>query len=82
MIWVLEDRFESPLSIDTQKVPVALCLTSQWQFNVVILTKKWILQIFSENMLIFTFSPEILRKCDFYGFFFFLLIMKGNEVLL
>ena len=29
MILVLEDRYESPLSIDTKKVPVALQLTSQ-----------------------------------------------------
>ena len=27
MILVLEDRYESPLSIDTKKVPVALHLT-------------------------------------------------------
>ena len=29
MILVLEDRYESPLSIDTEKVPVALHLTLQ-----------------------------------------------------
>ena len=40
MILVLEDRYESPLSIDTKKVPVALRLTSQWRFNDVIVTKK------------------------------------------
>ena len=31
MILVLEDRYESPLSIDTKNVPVALHLTSQWR---------------------------------------------------
>ena len=70
MIWVIEDRYESPLSIDTKKVTVALRLTSQWRFNDVIVTKNWILQIFAVNMLIFTFSPTILRKCDFDGIFF------------
>ena len=40
MIWVLANRYESPLSIYTQKVPVAHRLTSQWQFNDVIVTKK------------------------------------------
>ena len=40
MIWVLEDRYESPLSIDTKNVPVALRLTSQWWFNDVIVTKN------------------------------------------
>ena len=40
MIWVLEDRYESALSIDTKKVPVALRLTSQWRFNDVTVTKK------------------------------------------
>ena len=48
-----------------KKVPVALCLTSQWRFNDVTVTKKRILQIFTENMLIFKISPKILGKCDF-----------------
>ena len=46
MILVLEDiMYESPLSIDTKKVPVALDLTSQWRFNDVRVTKNWILRI-------------------------------------
>ena len=69
MIWVLEDRYESPLSIDTKKVPVALCLTLQCRFNDTIVTKKQILQIFAENMLVFKFLPKILGKCNFDGFF-------------
>ena len=43
MILVLKDRYESPLSIDTKKVPVALHLTSQWRFNDVRVMKNWIL---------------------------------------
>ena len=70
MIWVLEDRYESPLSIDTKKVPVALRLTSQWRFSDVIVKKKWILQIYTENMLIFKFLPKNLEKCHFDGVFF------------
>ena len=66
MIWVLEDRYESPLSIDTKEVPVTLRLTSQWRFDDVIVTKHRILQIFAENMLIFKFSPKSgLGKCHF-----------------
>ena len=49
MILVLEDRYESSLSIDTKKVPVALHLTSQWRFNDVRVTKNWILRILYEN---------------------------------
>ena len=45
MILLLEDRYESPLSIDTKKVPVALHLTSQRRFNGVRVTKNWILRI-------------------------------------
>ena len=71
MIWVLEDRYESTLSIDTKKVQVVLRLMSQWQFNDLIVTKKQILQIFAENMLIFKFLPKILGKCNFDVFFFF-----------
>ena len=67
---ILEDRYESSLSNDTKKVPVALRLTSQWRFDDVIVPKKQILQIFAENMLIFKFSPKILEKCDFDFFFF------------
>ena len=34
MIVVQGDRYESsPLSIDTKKEPVVLCLTAQWCFN-------------------------------------------------
>ena len=33
MILVLEDKYESPLSIDTKTIPVALHLTSQWRYN-------------------------------------------------
>ena len=32
MILVLQDRYESPLSIDPKNVPVALHLTAQWNF--------------------------------------------------
>ena len=61
MILVLEDRYESPVSIDTKKVPVVFRLTSQWRFNDALVRKKRILQIFAENMLIFKFSPKILK---------------------
>ena len=60
MILVLEDRYESLLSIDTKKVPVALHLTSQLHFNDVRVTKNWILRILDENML---------GICDFDGVF-------------
>ena len=69
MILVLEDRYESPLSIDTKKVLVALHLTSQWRFNDVRVTKNWILRILDENMPNFKFSPKILGICDFDGVF-------------
>ena len=69
MILVLEDRYESPLSIDTKKVPVALHLTSQWRFNDVRVTKNWILRILDENRPNFNFSPKILGICDFDGVF-------------
>ena len=65
MILVLEDRYESPLSIDTNKVPVALHLTSQWRYNDVRVTKNWILRILDENRPNFKFSPKILGICDF-----------------
>ena len=59
MILVLEDRYESPLSIDTKKVPVVFHLTSQWWFNDVIVTKKkQILQSFAENMPISNFCQK------------------------
>ena len=69
MILVLEDRYESPLSIDTKKVPVALHLTSQWRFNDVRVTKNWILRILDENRPNFKFLPKILGICDFDGVF-------------
>ena len=69
MILVLEDRYESPLSIDTKKVPVAFHLTSQRRFNDVRVTKKWILRLLDENRPNFKFSPKILGICDFDGIF-------------
>ena len=69
MILVLEDRYESPLFINNEKVPVALHLTSQWCFNDVRVTKNWILRILDENRPNFTFSPKILSICDCDGFF-------------
>ena len=68
MILVLEDRYESPISID-KKVPVALHLTSQWRFNDARVTKNWILRILDENRPNFKFLPKILGKCDFNGVF-------------
>ena len=65
MILVLEDRYESLLSIDTKKVPVALHLMSQLRFNDVRVTKNWILRIFDENRPNFKFLPKILGICDF-----------------
>ena len=58
MILVLEDRYESPLSIDTKKVPVALPLTSQLRFHDVRVTKNWILPILDENRPNFKFLPK------------------------
>ena len=69
MILVLEDGYESLLSIDTKKVPVALHLTSQWRYNDVRVTKNWILRILDENRQNFKFSPKILGICDFDGVF-------------
>ena len=69
MILVLEDKYESPLSIDTKKLQVALHLTSQWRFNDVRVMKNWILRILDENRPIFKFLPKILGICDFDGFF-------------
>ena len=69
MILVLEDRYESPFSIGTKKVPVALHLMSQWRFNDVRITKNWILWILDENRPNFKFSPKILGICDFDGVF-------------
>ena len=40
MILILGDRYESPLSIDTKKEPVALHLMSQWSFYDDRVTKK------------------------------------------
>ena len=68
MILVLEDRYESPLSIDTKKVPVALHLTSQWRFNDVRVAKNSILRILNENRPNFKFL-KILGICDFGGAF-------------
>ena len=67
MILVLEDRYESPLSIDTKKVPVALHL--QWWFNDARVKKNWILRILDENRPNLKFSPKILGICDFDGVF-------------
>ena len=58
MILVLEDGYESSLSIDTKKVPVALHLMSQWRFNDIRVTKNWILRILDENRSNFKFSPK------------------------
>ena len=49
MILVLDDRYESLLSIHTKKVPIALHLMSQWCFNDVRVKKTWILRILDEN---------------------------------
>ena len=68
MILVLEDRYESPLSIDTKKVPVALHLTSQWRFNDVRVTKNWILRILDENRPNFKFSPKSYEYAILMGF--------------
>ena len=51
--------YESPLSNDTKKVPVALHLTSQWRLNDVRVTKNWI-WILDENRPNFKFLPKIL----------------------
>ena len=69
MILVLEDRYESPLSIETKKVPVALHLTSQWRFNDVSVTKNCILRILDEIRPNFKLSPQFLGICDFDGVF-------------
>ena len=69
MILVLEDRYESPLSIDTKKVPIALYMTSQLRFIDVRVMKNWILRILDENRQNFKFSPKILGICDFDGVF-------------
>ena len=69
MILVLDDRYESPLYIDTKKIPVALQLTSQWRFNDVRVTKNWILRILDENRPNFKFSPKILGIRYFDGVF-------------
>ena len=69
MILVLEDRYETPLSITTKKVPVALHLTSQLRFNDVRVTKNWILRSLDENRPNFKFSQKILGIRDFDGVF-------------
>ena len=69
MILVLEDRYESPLSINTTKVPVAVHLTSQWRFNDFRVTNNWILRILDENRPNFKFLAKILGICDFDGVF-------------
>ena len=53
MILVLEDRYESPLSIDTKKVPVALHLTSR--FNDVRVTENLISLIWMKIYQILNF---------------------------
>ena len=76
MILVLEDGYESLLSIDTKKVPVALHLTSQWRFNDVRVTKNWILRILDKyaKFQIFAKNPRNMRF--WWGFW---LIVKGND---
>ena len=76
MIWVLEDRYEYPVSIDTKIVPVAFRLTSQWWLNDVIVTKNRILQIFRWIYVDFQF---FFQKCDFDRVF--LLIIKRKWLL-
>ena len=65
MISVLEDRYESPLSIDTKKYQLPFI----WRYNDVRVTKNRILQILDENRPNFKFSPKILGICDFDGVF-------------
>ena len=69
MVLIVEDKYESLLSIDTENVPVALHLTPQWRFNDVRVKKNWILRIFCWNRPDFKFSPKIPGTCDFDGFF-------------
>ena len=60
-ILVQEDRYGSPLTIDTTKVPVALRFTSKCRFSDFRVTKKnRILQIFAD-LLICKFPPKILQ---------------------
>ena len=65
MIWVLEDRYESPLSID-KKVPVAVLLTSQWRFNDVIVTQKTFLSDFCWKYADFQIFAKNPRKMRFW----------------
>ena len=77
MILVLKDRYESPLSIDSKKLPIALHLTSQWRVDDVRVTKNWILRILDENRPNFKFSTKNLRNMRFWWSFW--LIVKGND---
>ena len=64
MIWEVEDRYESLLSIDTKNVPVALRLTSKWRFNDVMVTKKLDFTDFRwkyADFQIFTKNPTKMR---------------------
>ena len=74
MILLLEDRYESPLSIGTKKYP---SFDVTMTFYDVRVTKNWILRILDENRPNFNFSPKILGICNFYGVF--ALIVKGND---
>ena len=73
MILVLEDKYESPLSIDTKNS------TNSPLFNVTMTSesrKTEFLRILDENRQNFTFSPKILGICNFGGV---CLIVKGND---
>ena len=78
MILVLGDTYESPLSIDTKKVPVVLHLTSQRRFNDARVHKRLdFARVLDENRPNFKFSPKILGISDFDESC--LLIVKGND---
>ena len=62
MSLVPQDRYGPPLSNDTKIEPEALYLMSQSCLDQG--RKNKILQIFTENMHIFKFSPKILGICN------------------
>ena len=70
MILVLEDRYESFLFTDTENVPVAIHLTSQWHFNDVNVRKTGILRILDYRPIC-----QILGICDLMKY----LIMKESN---
>ena len=76
MDWVLEDRYESPLSIDTNKVPVVLRLTSQLAFWWRQSHKNRIFQILAEIFADFQIFAKNLKESAilflFFVFFFWL----------